>query len=44
MHGFDMGSVSVASLKEVEIGKLKDSDIVSDPCILAEFSLYNCKR
>lgn len=44
VHGFDMGSVSVASLKEVEIGKLKDSDIVSDPCILAEFSLYNCKR
>jgi len=44
VHGFDMGSVSVASLKEVEIGKLKESDIVSDPCLLAEFSLYNCKR
>jgi len=44
VHGFDMGSVSVASLKEVEIGKLKDSDIVSAPCLLAEFSLYNCKR
>jgi len=44
VHGFDMGSVSVASLKEVEIGKLKESDIVSAPCLLAEFSLYNCKR
>ena len=44
VHGFDMGSVSVASLKEVEVGKLKESDIVSHPCLLAEFSLYNCKR
>lgn len=44
VHGFDMGSVSLASLKEVEIGKLKESDIVSAPCLLAEFSLYNCKR
>ena len=44
VHGFDMGTVSVASLKEVEIGKLKESDLVTAPCLLAEFSLYNCKR
>lgn len=44
VHGFDMGSVSVASLKEVEILPLKESDMVSAPCLLAEFSLYTCKR
>ena len=44
VHGFDMGCVSVASLKEVEILPLKESDIVTAPCLLAEFSLHNCKR
>ena len=44
VHGFDMGSVSLASLKEVDVCKLSDHDIVSPPCLLAEISLYNCER
>jgi len=44
VHGFDMGSVSLASLKEVDVCKLSDHDIVSAPCLLAEISLYNCER
>ena len=44
VHGFDMGSVSLASLKEVDVCKLSDHDIVSPPCLLSEISLYNCER